>query len=74
MRVRKLRAGRRAHLLQRDQILDEVSAFIDLLFEVYRDFGFTEVLVKLSTRPAAACRRRCAVGQGREVPGRRPGS
>ncbi len=34
-----------------DQIQQEVSAFIDLLFEVYRDFGFDEVLVKLSTRP-----------------------
>ena len=34
-----------------EQILDEVSDFIDLLFEVYRDFGFEEVLVQLSTRP-----------------------
>ncbi len=34
-----------------EQILGEVSAFIDLLFEVYRDFGFDEVLIKLSTRP-----------------------
>ena len=34
-----------------EHILDEVSAFIDLLFEVYRDFGFDEVLIKLSTRP-----------------------
>ncbi|MEW7976295.1 MAG: threonine--tRNA ligase [Candidatus Sedimenticola endophacoides] len=33
------------------QILPEVSDFIDLLFEIYRDFGFNEVLVKLSTRP-----------------------
>jgi threonyl-tRNA synthetase len=33
------------------QILSEVSDFIDLLFEVYRDFGFEEVLVKFSTRP-----------------------
>ncbi|MCP4995094.1 MAG: threonine--tRNA ligase [Gammaproteobacteria bacterium] len=33
------------------QILPEVSDFIDLLFEVYKDFGFEEVLVKLSTRP-----------------------
>jgi len=33
------------------QILSEVSNFIDLLFEVYKDFGFDEVLVKLSTRP-----------------------
>ena len=34
-----------------EQILDEVLAFNDLLYEVYRDFGFDEVLVKLSTRP-----------------------
>ncbi len=34
-----------------DQIQDEVSDFIDLLFEVYRDFGFEDILVKLSTRP-----------------------
>jgi threonyl-tRNA synthetase len=34
-----------------DQIQDEVSDFIDLLFEVYRDFGFEEILIKLSTRP-----------------------
>jgi threonyl-tRNA synthetase len=33
------------------QILSEVSAFTDLLFEVYKDFGFNEVLIKLSTRP-----------------------
>ncbi len=33
------------------QILDEVSNFIDLLFEVYRDFGFDDVIIKLSTRP-----------------------
>jgi threonyl-tRNA synthetase len=33
------------------QILDEVSSFIDLLFEVYRDFGFEDVIIKLSTRP-----------------------
>ncbi|MCF6355176.1 MAG: threonine--tRNA ligase [Candidatus Polarisedimenticolaceae bacterium] len=33
------------------QIASEVSDFIDLLFEVYRDFGFDDVLVILSTRP-----------------------
>ncbi len=32
-------------------IQPEVSAFIDLLYRVYADFGFREVLVKLSTRP-----------------------
>jgi threonyl-tRNA synthetase len=34
-----------------EQIQAEVSAFIDLLFEVYADFGFDTVLIKLSTRP-----------------------
>lgn len=34
-----------------DQIQPEVSAFIDLLFQVYADFGFDQVLIKLSTRP-----------------------
>ncbi|MGZ8225907.1 MAG: threonine--tRNA ligase [Methylococcaceae bacterium] len=33
------------------QIQREVSVFIDLLFEVYKDFGFNEVIIKLSTRP-----------------------
>lgn len=35
-----------------EQIEDESLAFIDLLFSVYRDFGFDDVIVKLSTRPA----------------------
>ncbi|MCY3752238.1 MAG: threonine--tRNA ligase [Gammaproteobacteria bacterium] len=34
-----------------DQIQSEVSGFIDLLFEIYGDFGFHEVIMKLSTRP-----------------------
>ncbi|MEE9492437.1 MAG: threonine--tRNA ligase [Gammaproteobacteria bacterium] len=34
-----------------EQVLDEVSSFIDLLFEVYKDFGFEDVIIKLSTRP-----------------------
>ncbi|MDQ6956911.1 MAG: threonine--tRNA ligase [Mariprofundaceae bacterium] len=34
-----------------DQIQDEVSTFIDLLFEVYKDFGFDDIIIKLSTRP-----------------------
>ena len=34
-----------------DQIQSEVSDFIDLLFEIYGDFGFHEVILKLSTRP-----------------------
>ena len=34
-----------------DQLQDEVSAFIDLVYEVYEDFGFTDIKVALSTRP-----------------------
>ncbi len=34
-----------------DQIQSEISEFIDLLFAVYKDFGFTDIQIKLSTRP-----------------------
>ncbi len=34
-----------------DQIQDEVSKLIDLVFKVYGDFGFDDVIVRLSTRP-----------------------
>ena len=34
------------------QVESEAAAFILLLFEVYRDFGFEQIEVKLSTRPA----------------------
>ncbi len=34
-----------------DQIQTEVSDFIDLVFKVYADFGFNNIIVKLSTRP-----------------------
>jgi threonyl-tRNA synthetase len=41
-----------AHIFCTDeQIQDEVVKFIDLLKVVYADFGFKEILVKLSTRP-----------------------
>ncbi|MEH6551024.1 MAG: threonine--tRNA ligase [Pseudomonadales bacterium] len=33
------------------QIQPEVSEFIDFLHDVYKDFGFTEVIYRLSTRP-----------------------
>ena len=33
------------------QIQDEASRFIDMLYDVYRDFGYSEVILKLSTRP-----------------------
>jgi threonyl-tRNA synthetase len=34
-----------------EQIQSEVSAFIDLVFKVYADFGFKDIIIKLSTRP-----------------------
>ncbi len=34
-----------------EQIQPEVSAFIDFLHEVYADFGFSDVIYRLSTRP-----------------------
>ena len=34
-----------------EQIQTEVSAFMDLLFRVYTDFGFSEVQLALATRP-----------------------
>ncbi len=33
------------------QIQEEVATFNELLFKVYKDFGFNEVIIKLSTRP-----------------------
>jgi threonyl-tRNA synthetase len=35
-----------------DQILDECIAYTALLHAVYRDFGFTDILYKVATRPA----------------------
>ena len=34
------------------QVQSEAAAFIDLLRQIYRDFGFEEILIKLATRPA----------------------
>ncbi|WLQ15233.1 threonine--tRNA ligase [Hahella aquimaris] len=34
-----------------EQIQEEVGKFIDFLHEVYADFGFSEIIYKLSTRP-----------------------
>jgi threonyl-tRNA synthetase len=34
-----------------DQMRDEIIRFVELLYSVYQDFGFTDVIIKLSTRP-----------------------
>ncbi|MGB1087692.1 MAG: threonine--tRNA ligase, partial [Alphaproteobacteria bacterium] len=51
MRVRSF-AQDDAHIFcTEDQILSETKEFVDFLFEVYKDFGFTEVAIKFSDRP-----------------------
>ena len=41
-----------AHIFCReDQIQEEVVHFIDVLTDVYRDFGFDDLIIRLSTRP-----------------------
>lgn len=41
-----------AHIFcEESRISEEVAKFIDLLHEVYRDFGFTEIIYRISTRP-----------------------
>ena len=52
MRVRNFTQDDAHIFCSEDQLQDEVSAFLDLAFSVYRDFGFDEVQVALSTRPA----------------------
>jgi threonyl-tRNA synthetase len=51
MRVRNFTQDDAHIFCTEDQIQPEVSAFIDLLFKVYADFGFRDISIKLSTRP-----------------------
>ena len=51
MRVRAFTQDDAHIFCTEDQIQSEVVRFIDLLKTVYSDFGFKEILVKLSTRP-----------------------
>ncbi len=51
MRVRNFTQDDAHIFCTEEQVQAEVAVFIDLLFEVYRDFGFDQVELKLSTRP-----------------------
>ena len=51
MRVRAFTQDDAHIFCTEDQIQAEVSDFIDLLRAVYADFGFSDILIKLSTRP-----------------------
>jgi threonyl-tRNA synthetase len=52
MRVRAFTQDDAHIFCAESQVQDEAVRFIDLLQQVYTDFGFKEILVKLSTRPA----------------------
>ncbi|MEJ2692617.1 MAG: threonine--tRNA ligase, partial [Candidatus Thiodiazotropha sp.] len=51
MRVRNFTQDDAHIFCTENQIQDEVSVFIDLLYKVYADFGFKDIIIKLSTRP-----------------------
>ncbi len=51
MRVRNFTQDDAHIFCTEEQIQEEVSTFIDLIFEVYKTFGFDEIIIKLSTRP-----------------------
>jgi len=51
MRVRSFTQDDAHIFCEEHQINDETLAFCELLKEVYRDFGFHDILVKFSTRP-----------------------
>lgn len=51
MRVRSFVQDDGHIFCREDQIYSEVSTFIDQVDQLYRDFGFGEVLYRLSTRP-----------------------
>jgi threonyl-tRNA synthetase len=52
MRVRNFTQDDAHIFCTEEQIQAEVARFNDLLFGVYKDFGFDDILIKLSTRPA----------------------
>ena len=51
MRVRNFTQDDAHIFCTEEQIQEEVSTFIELVFEVYKTFGFDEIIIKLSTRP-----------------------
>ena len=51
MRVRSFTQDDAHVFCTEDQIQSEVSICIDLIYQVYADFGFSDILIKLSTRP-----------------------
>ncbi|MBI4030941.1 MAG: threonine--tRNA ligase [Proteobacteria bacterium] len=53
MRVRQMTQDDAHIFCREDQITSEVKKFVELFYAVYKDFNFTEISIKLATRPAA---------------------
>ena len=51
MRVRSFTQDDGHIFCSENQMQDEVATFIDFLYDVYSDFGFEDIILKLSTRP-----------------------
>ena len=51
MRVRSFTQDDAHIFCTEDQVQSEVALFIDFLHEIYSDFGFDEIIYRLSTRP-----------------------
>ncbi|WP_034993005.1 threonine--tRNA ligase [Beijerinckia mobilis] len=51
MRVRAFTQDDAHIFCTEDQIMDEVLKINDLILSIYRDFGFEDIVIKLSTRP-----------------------
>jgi len=51
MRVRQMTQDDAHIFCREDQITDEVQKFVELFYAVYKDFNFTEISIKLATRP-----------------------
>jgi len=52
MRVRSMVQDDGHIFCTEDQLFDEASRFIDQIYQVYKDFGFDTILIKVATRPA----------------------
>lgn len=51
MRVRQMTQDDAHIFCTEEQILEEVKAFVELFYAVYKDFGFDAIEIKLATRP-----------------------
>ena len=51
MRVRSFTQDDGHIFCTRSQLDKEVSDFIDMVFDIYRDFGFEDIQIKMATRP-----------------------